>query len=243
MSQRDPAIAENVAAPLSEGPSRLHAATQQAHTRGSTAGPACSLGTMKPLLGMSNAPPLAISVRSASKRFGATVVLDDVDLDVRSGEFLTLLGPSGSGKTTLLMVLAGFMRPDHGSVQLRRRRGRHALPPHKRDVGMVFQNYALFPHMNVADNIAFPLKLRGDACARNRASASARRSTLVQLAGYGEPAHRPALRRPAPARGAGARDRVRAAHPADGRAAVGARQAAARADADRDCGTCTSSSA
>ncbi|MBT8433337.1 MAG: ATP-binding cassette domain-containing protein, partial [Gammaproteobacteria bacterium] len=90
--------------------------------------------------------------------------LDSVDLEIRSGEFLTLLGPSGSGKTTLLMAIAGFNRPDAGSIRF----GETEViltPPHQRNVGMVFQSYALFPHMSVAENIAFPLKLRGVAVA------------------------------------------------------------------------------
>ncbi len=102
---------------------------------------------------------LPITVRQVGKRYGDLRALDDVDLDVRSGEFLTLLGPSGSGKTTLLMVLAGFARPDHGSIRF----GENEvirLPPHRRDVGVVFQSYALFPHMSVAGNIGFPLRLR-----------------------------------------------------------------------------------
>ncbi|HXV24554.1 MAG TPA: ABC transporter ATP-binding protein [Alphaproteobacteria bacterium] len=102
-------------------------------------------------------PPLAI--RKLSKRYGNTIALHDVNLDVRPGEFITLLGPSGSGKTTLLMILAGFVRPDSGSVKV----GEEEIlvtPPHKRNVGMVFQNYALFPHMNVFENIAFPLRQR-----------------------------------------------------------------------------------
>jgi putative spermidine/putrescine transport system ATP-binding protein len=103
---------------------------------------------------------LPLTIRGIGKSYGSVVALDDVDLDVRSGEFITLLGPSGSGKTTLLMVLAGFVRPDRGSLRF----GDVEMvrtPPHKRNVGMVFQNYALFPHMNVFSNIAFPLKLRG----------------------------------------------------------------------------------
>ena len=107
-----------------------------------------------------NKNALPIHVRAATKTYGEVRALDDINLDVQSGEFLTLLGPSGSGKTTLLMVLAGFTRPDSGSVRfgdvevIR-------MPPHRREVGMVFQNYALFPHMDVAANIAFPLRLRG----------------------------------------------------------------------------------
>ena len=105
------------------------------------------------------AKALPIAFRGVTKTYGRVIALDNVDLDVRSGEFLTLLGPSGSGKTTLLMVLAGFIRPDSGSIKVG---GEEIvrLPPHKRDLGMVFQNYALFPHMDVAANVGFPLRLR-----------------------------------------------------------------------------------
>jgi len=124
-----------------------------------------------------------ITLRGLRKRYGEVRALDDVDLDVRSGEFLTLLGPSGSGKTTLLMVLAGFIRPDQGRLlfgddEVTR------LPPHQRDIGMVFQNYALFPHMDVAANIAYPLKLRGIGGAEQQRRVEAALQT-VQLAGYG----------------------------------------------------------
>jgi putative spermidine/putrescine transport system ATP-binding protein len=93
------------------------------------------------------------------KAFGATTVVDALDLDVERGEFLSLLGPSGSGKTTLLMMLAGFEAPSAGSIQLDGRRI-EALPPHRREMGVVFQSYALFPHMTVAENLAFPLMMR-----------------------------------------------------------------------------------
>ena len=124
-----------------------------------------------------------ITLRGLRKRYGEVRALDDVDLEVRSGEFLTLLGPSGSGKTTLLMVLAGFIRPDQGRLlfgddEVTR------LPPHQRDIGMVFQNYALFPHMDVAANIAYPLKLRGIGTAEQQRRVEAALQT-VQLAGYG----------------------------------------------------------
>ena len=102
---------------------------------------------------------LPITIRNVTKKYGQVFALNDVSLDVKSGEFLTLLGPSGSGKTTLLMVLAGFTRPDAGSLRF----GADEVirkPPHQRDLGMVFQNYALFPHMTVAGNVGYPLKLR-----------------------------------------------------------------------------------
>lgn len=133
---------------------------------------------------MGQGASLPISVRQLSKAYGTVHALDRVDIDIKSGEFLTLLGPSGSGKTTLLMVLAGFVRPDFGSVRFGDREVVR-LAPHKRDVGMVFQNYALFPHMSVAANVAFPLKIRrvpGPEIARRVEAVL----DLVQLAGYGE---------------------------------------------------------
>jgi putative spermidine/putrescine transport system ATP-binding protein len=94
-----------------------------------------------------------------SRRYGGFVALDRAALDVSPGEFVTLLGPSGSGKTTTLRIIAGFSQPDEGRVLLDGK-DLTAVPPHRRDIGMVFQHYALFPHMSVADNIAFPLKMR-----------------------------------------------------------------------------------
>ncbi len=102
---------------------------------------------------------LPIRIQGLTKKYDDLYALNSVDLDIESGEFLTLLGPSGSGKTTLLMAIAGFNRPDGGSIKFGDREV-ILTPPHKRDVGMVFQSYALFPHMSVAENIAFPLKLR-----------------------------------------------------------------------------------
>ena len=102
----------------------------------------------------------AITFTGITKRFGSVIGVDHIDLQVEAGEFLSLLGPSGSGKTTLLMMLAGFETPSSGSIALGGRDLTH-VPPNKRGIGMVFQRYALFPHMSVAQNVAFPLKMRG----------------------------------------------------------------------------------
>ncbi|WP_121352767.1 ABC transporter ATP-binding protein [Pseudomonas aeruginosa] len=102
-----------------------------------------------------------VSFRGVQKSYdGETLIVKDLNLDIRKGEFLTLLGPSGSGKTTSLMMLAGFEPPTAGEILLAGR-SINNVPPHKRDIGMVFQNYALFPHMTVAENLAFPLSVRG----------------------------------------------------------------------------------
>ena len=90
---------------------------------------------------------------------GEILVVKDLNLDIRKGEFVTMLGPSGSGKTTCLMMLAGFEPATHGEIFLNNR-PINMVPPHKRGIGMVFQNYALFPHMTVAENLAFPLQVR-----------------------------------------------------------------------------------
>ena len=127
---------------------------------------------------------LPITIRGVTKTYGRVHALDDVDLDIRSGEFLTLLGPSGSGKTTLLMVLAGFTRPDRGSLRFGERE-MIRTPPHLRDLGLVFQNYALFPHMTVGGNVGYPLRLRGVPKAE-AAERVKRALETVQLAGYGE---------------------------------------------------------
>jgi putative spermidine/putrescine transport system ATP-binding protein len=101
------------------------------------------------------------------KHYGATRALDGVSLDIEEGEFLTLLGPSGSGKTTFLMILAGFVAPTSGRIE---ENGVDVTkrPPEQRHYGMVFQGYALFPHMSVEDNIGFPLRTRRVAAAERR---------------------------------------------------------------------------
>lgn len=127
---------------------------------------------------------LPIHIKGLTKKYGQMYALDSVDLEVKSGEFLTLLGPSGSGKTTLLMAIAGFNRPDAGSICF----GDTEViltPPHQRNVGMVFQSYALFPHMSVAENIGFPLRLRKVGAAETADRVKAALAT-VQLDGLGD---------------------------------------------------------
>jgi spermidine/putrescine ABC transporter ATP-binding subunit len=124
----------------------------------------------------------AVFLSGLEKRYANVGAVRGVSLDIRSGEFLTLLGPSGSGKTTTLMMIAGFEVPTAGDIALD---GRSivTLPPHKRNIGMVFQNYALFPHLTVAQNIGFPLKQRGVDRA-TRARLVDQSLELVQLPGY-----------------------------------------------------------
>jgi putative spermidine/putrescine transport system ATP-binding protein len=100
-----------------------------------------------------------LSIRGASKNYGAVTALAGATLDLGEGEFLTLLGPSGSGKTTLLMMVAGLVQPTSGEIWIDGKLATYA-PPNKRDIGIVFQNYALFPHLTVHENIAFPLQMR-----------------------------------------------------------------------------------
>ncbi len=113
---------------------------------------------------------------------GETLVVRDLNLDIARGEFLTLLGPSGSGKTTTLMMLAGFETPTSGEILLD---GRpiNLVPPHKRGIGMVFQNYALFPHMTVGENLAFPLEVRKIGKAE-REEKIRRALEMVQMGGF-----------------------------------------------------------
>jgi len=107
---------------------------------------------------MSNGYTLAIRARQVSRRFGDVVALDDFNLDIHSGNVITILGPSGSGKTTALRLMAGFDRPDQGSVEIGGvtvADDETFIPPERRRVGMVFQDYALFPHLNVARNVGY----------------------------------------------------------------------------------------
>ena len=114
---------------------------------------------------------------------GETLVVKNLNLDIAPGEFLTMLGPSGSGKTTCLMMLAGFEPATHGEIVLDGRPINN-VPPHKRNIGMVFQNYALFPHMTVNENLAFPLEVRGMAKAEV-GQRIARALDMVQLGRFG----------------------------------------------------------
>lgn len=117
---------------------------------------------MAPASGSRGAPVRLAGLR---KDFGSSVAVDDLSLEVGAGEFLTLLGPSGSGKTTTLLMIAGFVAPTRGEVYV----GGKPItrkPPHERDIGIVFQHYALFPHLKVFGNVAFPLQMRKQPAAR-----------------------------------------------------------------------------
>ncbi|TFY86092.1 ABC transporter ATP-binding protein [Pseudomonas kairouanensis] len=127
---------------------------------------------------------LAVQFTLVSRHFGDVKAVDRVSIDIQDGEFFSLLGPSGSGKTTCLRLIAGFEQPSAGSIRIH---GAEAagLPPYQRDVNTVFQDYALFPHMNVRDNVAYGLKVKGVAKTErhNRAEEAL---AMVALAGYGE---------------------------------------------------------
>jgi spermidine/putrescine ABC transporter ATP-binding subunit len=123
-----------------------------------------------------------ISIRNVSKRFGSVLAVDSVNLEIGRGEFFSILGPSGCGKTTLLRMLAGFDSPDTGEIYIDGQ-AMSAIPPHRRPVNMVFQNYAIFPHLNVHKNIAFGLRKSG----LSRSDIDKRVNemlTLIKLPGY-----------------------------------------------------------
>src|SRR5512136_2223787 len=110
-----------------------------------------------------------IQLQDIVKKFGILEAVSHVSLEIRDGELFTLLGPSGCGKTTLLRLIGGFYRPDHGDIRFDGK-SVTSIPPYERNIGMVFQNYALWPHMTIADNITYGLKLkkvsRGDISER-----------------------------------------------------------------------------
>jgi putative spermidine/putrescine transport system ATP-binding protein len=128
-------------------------------------------------------PPADVSLTGIRKTYGDVVAVDSVDLEIARGEFFTMLGPSGSGKTTTLRIIAGFERPDAGSVRLAGLdvTGR---PPYDRDVNTVFQDYALFPHMTVLENVEYGLRVKGVKRAERRRRAE-EALALVRLVGFG----------------------------------------------------------
>jgi putative spermidine/putrescine transport system ATP-binding protein len=125
----------------------------------------------------------AVSFQKVSRHFGAVRAVDAVDLDIREGEFFAMLGPSGSGKTTCLRLMAGFEQPTSGHIEIFGETA-EGVPPYRRNVNTVFQDYALFPHLNVLDNVAYGLMVRKVAKAERRAQAEAALD-LVKLPGYG----------------------------------------------------------
>ena len=125
---------------------------------------------------------MSIRIQSVSKAFNGFKALDGVSLDVPEGELLALLGPSGSGKTTTLRLIAGFERPDEGRVRLGGEDITHR-PPYARDVNTVFQDYALFPHMSVGENVEYGLRVRKVAKDERRRRAG-EALELVRLGGY-----------------------------------------------------------
>jgi spermidine/putrescine transport system ATP-binding protein/putrescine transport system ATP-binding protein len=133
---------------------------------------------------MTDAKPPIIQIRNVTKRFGNMVAVDNVSLDINAGEFFVLLGPSGCGKTTLLRMIAGFELPTEGQILIDGQ-DMAGIPPNKRPVNMVFQSYAVFPHMSVADNVAYGLKIAGVAKA-DIATRVEESLELVSLGGLGK---------------------------------------------------------
>ena len=126
----------------------------------------------------------AVSFKGVSRHFGSVKAVDDVDLDIEEGEFFALLGPSGSGKTTSLRLIAGFEQTTYGHINIFGEAMEH-VPPYRRHVNTVFQDYALFPHLSVRDNVAFGLMVKGMDKPERRSKADAALE-LVKLAGYGD---------------------------------------------------------
>ena len=165
------------------------------------------------------------------KQFAEVTAVDGIDLHMPGGEFFSLLGPSGCGKTTTLRMIAGFEQPTEGEILLDGDDMAYT-PPHQRNVNTVFQNYALFPHLNVYDNVAFGLQPPKTAESTRSRRASARRSSWSSCR-LREAQAGPALGRPAAARCAGPRARAEPGRAPAGRAAGRARREAPQAAADR----------
>jgi putative spermidine/putrescine transport system ATP-binding protein len=126
----------------------------------------------------------AVSFQKVSRHFGAVRAVDAVDLDIRAGEFFAMLGPSGSGKTTCLRLIAGFEQPTSGHIEIFGETA-EGVPPYRRNVNTVFQDYALFPHLNVLDNVGYGLMIRGVSLPERRKAAEGALE-MVRLPGYGD---------------------------------------------------------
>ena len=184
----------------------------------------------------------SVSIRDVTKTYGNVNVMHGVSVDIADGEFVVLVGPSGCGKSTLLRMIAGLEEITAGEIAIGERVV-NDLPAKERDIAMVFQNYALYPHMTVADNMGFALMLaEAPKAARSKQpgrdappKSSAWKSCWTASA--------PAFRRPAPARRHGPRHRARSAGLPLRRAAVQSRRQAARADAQPRSRSCISASA
>src|SRR3981081_4581818 len=134
-----------------------------------------------------------LRVQAARKAVGSLLAVDDVSFDVNSGEMISLLGPSGCGKTTTLRLIAGLEQGDSGEISLGDRllsdpKRKRFVPPERRSMGMVFQNYAVWPHMTVGENVGFPLRMQG----RSRTEIALRTQKILELVGLEGLANRPA---------------------------------------------------
>lgn len=166
----------------------------------------------------------ALTLSRLRKSYGDIVAVNETDLEIDAGEFVSIVGPSGSGKTSLLTLIAGFEPPSSGAIRIGDKDITY-LPPYLRDIGMVFQKYALFPHLTVRQNIAFPLKMRRRAAKSTIAARVEEMLELVQLPQHGS-LSKPAVGRPAAACRGRPRARFRSSCHLDGRTAWGARQEA-----------------
>ena len=150
-----------------------------------TVSPAMAESTREPSPDLEVSRPVAVSLVGTSRHFGAVKAVDQVDLTVHEGEFFGMLGPSGSGKTTCLRLVAGFEQPTAGNIAIFGERV-DGVPPYRRAVNTVFQDYALFPHMNVVDNVAYGLMIRGVGKKERRRQAT----EMLELVRLSEFAHR-----------------------------------------------------